>query len=340
MRIATTGIIVVCLTLITSFSTTEEPVASYEWPRLLSEWELFEGAMGDMVPSPDLIPYEVNSPLFSDYAYKARYIKLPKGEVMHYVDDGPFDIPQGSVLVKSFYYPSDFRDAESGLNLMETRIMVLAEGEWHGASYVWNESATDAVLSIAGDTKHVSWRDAKGKKHSLDYLIPNVNQCANCHTRSGRMMPIGISAVQLHRDSFLDDMADNGHLAGVPVYQQRPRLVDYLDDKHSLDARARSYLHSNCGHCHSKYGPANSSGLYLVYDQEDIHRLGVMKSPVAAGRGSGGRLYNIVPGKPQASILLHRMESDDPGVRMPEINRQLEHEEGTRLIREWIKAMD
>jgi hypothetical protein len=68
--------------------------------------------------------------------------------------------------------------------------------------------------------------------------------------------------------------------------------------------------------------------------------LGIGKAPVAAGKGSGGRMFSIVPGAPDESILVYRIESTDPGVMMPEMGRRLVHEEGVSLIREWIQSMN
>lgn len=68
--------------------------------------------------------------------------------------------------------------------------------------------------------------------------------------------------------------------------------------------------------------------------------LGIGKAPVAAGKGSGGRMFSIVPGSPDESILVYRIESTDPGVMMPEMGRRLVHEEGVSLIREWIQSMN
>jgi hypothetical protein len=79
--------------------------------------------------------------------------------------------------------------------------------------------------------------------------------------------------------------------------------------------------------------------MFLDAAQTDMARLGLGKPPVAAGRGSGNRKYGIVPGKPAESILLFRMESDDPGIRMPELGRQLKHVEGVELVRAWIKEL-
>ena len=120
-----------------------------------------------------------------------------------------------------------------------------------------------------------------------------------------------------------------------------PRLADYRlpPDASTCEAAARAYLDGNCAHCHNPHGPASTSGMFLDIWQTEPERLGIGKPPVAAGRGSGNRRYGIVPGKPNESILVYRMESDDPGIRMPELGRQLMHREGVELIRAWIKAM-
>ena len=65
----------------------------------------------------------------------------------------------------------------------------------------------------------------------------------------------------------------------------------------------------------------------------------MLKRPVAAGRGSGGRMFAIVPGAPDASILLHRMESNEPGVMMPQFGRSVAHDEGVALVRAYIAGM-
>ena len=61
--------------------------------------------------------------------------------------------------------------------------------------------------------------------------------------------------------------------------------------------------------------------------------------PVAAGRGTGDHFFDIVPGKPDDSILPYRMLSSEPGVMMPEQGRTTTHREGVALIRDWISAM-
>ena len=87
-------------------------------------------------------------------------------------------------------------------------------------------------------------------------------------------------------------------------------------------------------------GSADTTGLYLSVNEKDVRKLGVYKPPVAAGRASGNLMYSIVPGKPEKSILLYRMKSEDPGIMMPESGRALVHSEGIRLIESWIKNYD
>ena len=107
----------------------------------------------------------------------------------------------------------------------------------------------------------------------------------------------------------------------------------------SLDDCDRAWLEVNCAHCHSPHGSARTTGLDLRMMQTDPGKYGVFKSPVAAGKGTGGRRYDIVPGKPDESILMFRLETEEPGARMPNIARNLAHHESNDLIRSWIESM-
>ncbi len=120
-------------------------------------------------------------------------------------------------------------------------------------------------------------------------------------------------------------------IAALPVFDD-PRTG-------TVDQRARAWLDVNCAHCHSPEGPARTSGLDLRLAQDDPGKLGVWKSPVAAGHGSGGREYDIVPGKPDESILVFRLESTEPSITMPNVAKRLVPEEAATLIRQWIQQM-
>ena len=120
-----------------------------------------------------------------------------------------------------------------------------------------------------------------------------------------------------------------------------PRSVNYNNPKDgTINQRARAWLDINCAHCHNVNGPANNTGLFLDFYETNLKSLGVYKTPVAAGRGSGHLKYDIVPGKPDESILVYRFESTDPGIMMPELGRSMVHQEGLDLIKEWIQILD
>jgi hypothetical protein len=127
---------------------------------------------------------------------------------------------------------------------------------------------------------------------------------------------------------------------GLPKLSTLPHTPDYDDPTDgSENERARAWIDINCAHCHRLGSPGETSGLFLNIEETDPTKLGIMKPPVAAGRGAGDRLHTIVPGEPEKSIMIYRMESTDPGIMMPELGRKLVHKEGVELVRKWIKEM-
>ena len=86
-------------------------------------------------------------------------------------------------------------------------------------------------------------------------------------------------------------------------------------------------------------GSADTSGLYLSFNENRKISLGFYKKPVATGRASNNLKYSIVPGKPEESILLYRMQSLDPGIMMPESGRALQHSQAIELVSKWIKNL-
>ncbi len=305
----------------------------------LSEYGFFKGTLKDQIPTDGAVLYTLNSPLFSDYASKLRFVRLPEGKSVSYNPDSVLQFPIGTAIVKTFYYPFDERNPEKGRRLMETRVLLHESKGWVALPYIWNKEQTDAVLEVAGGSDQVSWIDAAGKKQSFEYQVPNMNQCKGCHERSGEMTPIGPSVRQLNDGQQLQHWETAGLLKGLPK-DHIPALVNYSDASASLDDRVKAYLDINCAHCHNATGPARSSGLYLEWNSKDRTAYGFFKAPVAAGRGSGNLSYDIVPGKPEQSILHYRMASRDPGVMMPELGRQLTHHEGVELVRSWIQSMN
>jgi len=320
--------------------------AAFDRKDRLSEYHFFDGALGDLDPAGNVHPYSLNTPLFSNYAEKLRFIRLPEGGKIRYRDSTTFDFPVGTVLIKNFYYPHDFRKPEKGRQILETRLLVHEENGWQAYPYIWNETQSEAYYDPAGETKQVRYVNESGRKITTPYLIPNKNQCKGCHLKDNVVVPVGPSARQLNRnlndqgrrENQLQYWSELGILEGLPPRPEIPKGVVWDDPSSgSLNDRARAYLDANCAHCHAKDGPANTSGLFLDVHENEPSHLGVNKSPVAAGRGSGNLDFDIVPGQPEKSILVFRMRTNDLGIAMPEIGREQVHKEGLALIEEWIR---
>jgi uncharacterized repeat protein (TIGR03806 family) len=302
--------------------------------RFLSSYRFFTNSdAAALAPNDRVVPYELNSTLFSDYSVKSRYIYLPDGETMSYDGAEAFDLPVGAAILKTFAYPE---------RVIETRLLYRGDDGWAGLTYVWNDEQTEARLRVAGVTFDIAGET---------YLVPNINQCKECHEETENVVgPVGPKARHINRDfdygagaeNQLQHLVDIGFLTGAPAdpANTAPRAPVWDDDTTgTLDERARAYLDINCAHCHNPAGRARTSGLDLRLTNDDLLSYGVCKPPVAAGGGSGGRQYNIVPGDPDDSILVFRMESVEPDIQMPELGRTRVHTEAVAVIREWIAAM-
>lgn len=315
----------------------------------LSQYNFFKGKMSDLLPNDGVLPYDLITPLFTDYAEKARFVWMPKGTSAKYTKDEVLDFPDGTVLIKNFYYHHDYTNLEKGKRIIETRLLIKTKDKWETLPYVWNEEQTEATLEVIGGNYKIAYVDAEKNKHEINYSVPNKNQCKNCHNLKNVAVPIGPKVRYLNHDfkyadgskNQLDKWAEFGYLTGYNKEENSQNKIAKWDDVHSgtLEERAKGYLEINCAHCHRSEGSANTSGLLLLLSEKNPESWGVMKSPVAAGKGSGDRMYDIVPGKPEESILTYRMESTDLEAMMPELGRSTAHKEGVALIKEWIASM-
>ena len=227
---------------------------------------------GAVVPNGGVTPYDLNTPLFSDYAVKVRTVWLPENTHVNYVADARFEFPVGTVITKSFGFPADFRSQSAPVKWVETRVLVHATEGWKATSYVWDDAQRDARVSVGGEILSLSFVDAHGQTQRPAYLVPSQAQCKKCHANDGAMITLGPWAGQLNRDFSYADGTENelarwsrlGLLAGAPPPAKAPRLPAFDDPSQgSVTARARAYLQANCAYCHNGTGEARTSGLVL-----------------------------------------------------------------------------
>ena len=298
------------------------------YPKQLSEFRFFYSPRSQ--ESIDLIPYELNTPLYSDGADKLRFIYVPNGEKIETDGEGLLQFPVGSALIKTFAFGEG-----QERRLIETRVMLHRAEGWVALPYVWNDEQTDARLAVAGARTPITRPDGV----EISYRVPNKNQCKQCHVKDGEVTPIGPKARNLSVQ-WLNEFAEAKHIDTLPEVARRlPMWPDGIESGPGDDL-ARGYLDVNCAHCHQPGGSASNSGLDLRWEQDDPHAIGIRKPPVAAGRGAGGHAVSIAPGDPDASIMVHRMASVEPGVAMPELGKSTIDPEGLAVIRHWIAEME
>ena len=309
-----------------------------------------------VVPADGVVPYELNTALFSDYAVKYRTVWLPKGAApAPYNANDALDFPVGTIVTKSFGFKDDLRSAAPTVKWVETRVFVRQPAGWKGVSYAWNDVQTSAAINYGGGAVPVNWTDEAGAKVSLDYVVPNGNQCTQCHSRRDTVANtdvttlIGLKIRNLNREHAYPSGSENqlaywisaGLVAGAPADPSTaPKLAAAFDPASgTVEQRARAYLEVNCAHCHSETGFARTTGLYLTASETRSSALGVCKFPVAVGEGTGGFIFDVVPGDPDHSILPFRLASTRASEMMPQIGRGVADKAGLQLVRDWVTGL-
>ena len=290
--------------------------------------------------------YDLTTPLFSDYAAKYRFAFVPEGQTAAYDDTNVFDFPVGTIITKTFA----FAVPGGGEQVVETRLLIRRASGWRALVYLWDELMTEATYTPEGAIVPIDIVTTDGSEASIVYEVPDVNQCGGCHTGFGEPMHlVGPKARLLNRpdpgdatgaSNQLVTWYDLGILDQLVVPAAEPRLPVWDDPADgTLAERARAYLETNCAHCHRPNGRAGFTSMWLTADQPEDFNLGICKHPIAAGIGSGGLTFDIVPGDPDQSILAFRMASAEPAIEMPELAKAIAHGEGVALVRDWISGL-
>ncbi|HVM63838.1 MAG TPA: hypothetical protein VMU14_03180, partial [Acidimicrobiales bacterium] len=188
-------------------------------PPKLSNLCLMVPSNGTVQPKAGVVAYELNTPLFSDYALKTRMIYVPSGGTVAYDDSAALDMPAGSIVAKTFAFAPDLRQPGTGAYLVETRVLVRTSSGWTGASYVWSPDQKDADLTPGGEVQSITFVDPSGTAQRSNYLVPSVNECSRCHDTAsdGTNHLIGTTVRNLNRSHDYGNGPENQltHLANL-----------------------------------------------------------------------------------------------------------------------------
>ena len=287
-------------------------------------------------PAPGLIPYGVNAPLWAGGAAKQRWLALPDGETIHIGPDGDWELPVGTVVIKSFLLHG---------RLIETRLFVRHnDGGWGGYSYEWNDTQTNAHLLPGGKTKVIDGQP---------YDYPSRDQCLQCHSKAAGFT-LGLETAQINRLNHFqapltlpagnwrfNQLALFDHLGvfDTPLlapFTTLPALPRFDDDTVPVAVRARAYLHANCSNCHRPRGPGVGRA-DLRFDTPEAAMNVCNVAPKAGDFGIPDAKL-VRPGDPDQSIISLRMHATDFR-HMPPIGSQVVDPAGVALIDAWITSL-
>lgn len=317
-------------------------LSTVPYPKL-SDYKFFKGEMKNMEPAYKVLPYDLNSALFTDYAHKKRFVWMPEGTKATYTTDGEIlNFPTGAVLIKNFYYDNVLPD--NIRKIIETRIMIKKADGWIFANYVWNNDQTEALLDMNGSTLPISWNENNFTK-SITYSIPSGTQCTSCHSLNGNYIPIGPKPQNLYKDFTYSDGIKNqltkwqeeGYLNTKP--NNVTATVNWEDTNQSLELRSRSYLDINCAHCHTPGGDCDDMPMNLAFNATtNPINLGICVVP--HDFVNGPQTHIITKQNSSLSLMYFKMKTTTPEEIMPPLGRSVTHIEGLDLIAEWIDTME
>lgn len=298
-------------------------------PQRLQDTGLY--APGTNRTAADVQPFSPRYPLWADGADKRRWIQLPAGSFIDASNPDAWKFPAGARLWKEFGYAG---------KPMETRLMELrSDGQWRFATYLWNEAGSEATLAPREGVPALPVAAAPNGR----FAVPSRADCLTCHNSASAPV-LGFTAVQLAPRNAgevgLRDLVARGLLRGIPakLLDQAPEMAAST----SLERAVLGYLHGNCAHCHNA-GP-NKVPRPLNLEQRAADpvaaRREVLRSLVGAPssweaqRNGPGQI--VESGRSDRSVLIERMHTREPRVRMPPLGTELPDEKALLLMRRWI----
>jgi len=313
---------------------------SMQFPRLLSETGCFSN-LSTQTPADSLIPYDVIVPLWSDGMEKRRFICLPSGTQIEN-RSASWKFPPGTLFVKHFAQGADY--PRPG-HPVETRILVVRHDfSTAGATYVWNEAGTEAVLQVDRiDLPFIAGGTA------LNYHIPDVHDCKVCHHRDHPVL--GFRIEQLHQDVPIQGRLQSqlAHFSQQQLFEipfqadelSRSSRLSALDELTApLERRALSYLHANCSFCHHHNGLEHVRMDLDLFSTHVEHQVVQRPAQLHYHRIDGRHSrFLIAPGNLAESAIYQRLKTEDQRFAMPYLGRSRPDSEALQVLADWILSL-
>jgi uncharacterized repeat protein (TIGR03806 family) len=317
-------------------------------PATLSATGMFQ-TTNTLAVKAGVVPYTVNSPLWSDNASKGRWVALLGSAKIGFNATGEFTWPGGTVLMKHF--DLTVNEATGAKRRLETRLLVLdaSGGNGYGVTYKWRADNSDADLLVAGgQDEAITITNASGGTRTQVWRYPSRDQCLQCHTTNAGFVlgpktrqlngtytypSTGRSDNQLRTWNYLQMFTTRIDEAAIVGLR---KMVPLTDTTASLETRARSYLDANCAGCHR---PGGAGTAWDARFDTHLDSQGIIHGDLLRGNLGVADAKVVVPQDLMKSILHARMQSTDSTQQMPPLGRNVVHGEAVNVLAQWINAL-
>jgi uncharacterized repeat protein (TIGR03806 family) len=320
-------------------------------PALLSQTGAFANT-ANLTPTAGLIPYDVNSPLWSDGAEKTRWMAVPNdgapytsNEQIAFAPTGEWSFPNGTVFVKHFEIATN--DSNPTLRRrLETRLLVRdTNGTVYGLTYRWRANNSDADLLTDSLSEDIVITRPGGTRTQTWYY-PSPQDCLSCHTPfAGHVLGVktrqlngnftypstGLTDNQLRALNHVSLFAPAINEANITNYA---KLVKAADTNASLEMRVRSYLDANCAQCHRPGGvQANFDGRF----DTPLVNQNILNGAVNNTFGIPNA-REVAPGNVSRSIMHLRVNTNSVA-KMPPLARNVIDTNFVPVLADWINSL-
>jgi putative heme-binding domain-containing protein len=324
---------------------------SSQFPRKLSQTGLFS-SVSEQIPAPGVLPFAINSRQWQDGATARHWVAFPGDSAaklyekpqpipgMVYWHNFRMHFPNGAVLVRTISLES---------RPIETQLLYYDGVDWNAYTYAWRVDQSDADLVPPDGAE----KEFRGGDRQLMWQFQSRAQCMSCHSAWSEYA-LAFEPEQLNRSGFsgrnqlitfsecglIQRVGEDGsRLAPYDAssVEKERKLADPADVTRPLESRVRSYLHANCGHCHTN-GGGGTVDLCLQFPIKVDQMKAVGIRPVR-GDFALPEACIVRPGDPSASTLYFRMAKFGRD-RMPHIGSEIPDEAALQLIEDWITGLN
>jgi hypothetical protein len=312
---------------------------TFAFPAVLSATGAFSN-LSTLTPATGLIPFTVNSPLWSDAAIKSRWIAVPNDgppytsdEQIGFVPVGEWGFPNGTVFVKHFELTVN--EITGARKRLETRLLVRnADGAVYGVTYKWRDDNSDADL-LPGPPldENITITTSSGATRIQTWSYPGRGQCLTCHASAANYV-LGLKTHQMNgnftypatgrTDNQVRTFAHLGLLNPTPNEADIPgflKSVAVTDPSSTVQHRMRSWIDANCSQCHRPggTGPGYDARFYTPLESQNL-------------------INNFVRFRDVAGSALYQRDNALDSTKMPPLAKNLVHEDAMANLRQWIAS--